>query len=222
MLIFNRKKAINNGQKANSPVLVLPWLINSNSFMQPPKYYLLFIVFVFMNCTPKTGQKILKNEKNNRPNSTLVLPEIREEQSELRPEITLSPKKQIIASLKTTPCYGKCPVYEIKFTRSQYVTWRGYANTARIGFYEARIEGKVLKEIEKKATMLRLFELDDIYPETGKFLEDYPAVVTHIYREGQEKRIVNIYDAPKALLDFENYLLEKTKGLEWSEIEEID
>ena len=190
--------------------------------MQPPKYYLLFIVLIFANCTPKMVQKIPTSNEIKEENPIVLLPEIEEEPSQILPEITHQRQNPIIASIKTTPCYGKCPVYEVKFSRSQYVTWRGYANTSRIGFYEARIEGKMLKEITKRAEALGLFDLEDIYPEKGEFLEDYPAVVTHIYSDDREKRIVNIYDAPDAVRTFEEYLIDLTKSLTWSEIDEVD
>jgi len=190
--------------------------------MQPPKYYLLFIVFIFANCTPKTVQKIPNSGESTIDNPVVLSPESTEENSQILPEITLETKNQIVASLKTTACYGKCPVYEVRFSNTQYVTWRGYANTSRIGYYEARIEGKLLEEIKKRAETLALFDLEEIYPKKGEFLEDYPAVITHIYSGEREKRIVNIYDAPDALRDFEEYLIEVTKKLVWSEIDEVD
>jgi hypothetical protein len=190
--------------------------------MQPPKYYLLFIVLIFANCTPKTVQKIPNSDGNKGENPVVLLPEVEEKPSAILPEITQRPKNPIIASLKTTPCYGKCPVYEVKFATSQYVTWRGYANTSRIGFYEARIEGKMLEEITKKAESLGLFDLEEMYPKKGEFLEDYPAVVTHVYSGDREKRIVNVYDAPDAVRAFEDYLIDLTKKLVWNEIDEVD
>ncbi len=190
--------------------------------MQPPKYYLLFIVLIFANCTPKTVQKIPNSDSNPIENPVVLLPEMEQKTSEILPEIILQPRNQIIASIKTTPCYGKCPVYEVKFSTTQYVTWRGYANTSRIGFYEARIEGKMLKEITKRAKALGLFDLEDVYPTKGEFLEDYPAVVTHIYSGEKEKRIVNFYDAPDAVRIFEDFLIDLTKELTWSEIDEVD
>ncbi|MGK0363351.1 MAG: hypothetical protein ACI85O_000396 [Saprospiraceae bacterium] len=190
--------------------------------MQPPKYYLLFIVFIFANCTPKTVQKIPTSNENKTENPVVLFPKIERESSHILPETILEAKNQIIASIKTTPCYGKCPVFEIRFSKSQYVTWRGYANTSRIGFYEARIEGKMLKEIERRAEALGLFELEETYPVKGEFLEDYPAVITHIYSGDREMRIFNVYDAPNAVRLFEEYLIGLTKKLTWSEIDEVD
>ena len=167
-------------------------------------------------------QKIPNSDGNKGENPVVLLPEVEEKPSAILPEITQRPKNPIIASLKTTPCYGKCPVYEVKFATSQYVTWRGYANTSRIGFYEARIEGKMLEEITKKAESLGLFDLEEMYPKKGEFLEDYPAVVTHVYSGDREKRIVNVYDAPDAVRAFEDYLIDLTKKLVWNEIDEVD
>jgi len=165
----------------------------------------------------------VKKIPNSSENPIVLLPEIEEETSEILPEIIDQPKSKMVATLKTTPCYGKCPVYEVKFSQSQYVTWRGYANTSRIGFYEARIEGKLLQEIEKRAEALGLFELEEeMYPVKGEFLEDYPAVITHIYSGEREKRIVHVYDAPDAVRIFEDYLIELTKKLVWEEIDEVD
>ena len=167
-------------------------------------------------------QKIPNSSESKEENPVVLLPEIEEEPSKILPEIIAQPQNPIIASIKTTPCYGKCPVYEVKFTRAQYVTWRGYANTSRIGFYEARIGGKELKEIRRRAEDLGLFDLEEMYPEKGEFLEDYPAVITHVYSGDREKRIVNVYDAPDAVRIFEEYLMELTKKLTWEEIDEVD
>lgn len=167
-------------------------------------------------------QKISTSDEIKAENPVVFAPEMEEEAPQTLPEITSPPLSPIIATIKTTPCYGKCPVYEVKFSRSQYVTWRGYANTSRIGFYEARIEGKLLEEIQKRAESLGLFDLEEMYPTQGEFLDDYPAVVTHVYSGDREKRIVNVYDAPAAVLVFEEYLIELTKKLSWSEIDEMD
>lgn len=188
--------------------------------MYPPKLLLLFIFSILFSCTKKTPDKL-----SAVPDKNTIKEQIKPVEKELgnRKNLPEVRTRGIVASLKKTPCYGKCPVYEIKFTENQYVLWRGYENTERIGYFEAKLPGKVLEQIKQKVRQENLFELEDFYPQQGEFLDDYPAVITHIYSpEGLEQRTVHVYDAPRGLKEFEDLLIESIKNLQWTEIVEVD
>lgn len=208
--------------------------------MQPPKFYLFFIILLCLGCSPKTGEKSADSELDETSGSEILPEDLLSDSLTVTSSVLLDTyiagKKdtstvvdsalpesdRVIATLKATPCYGKCPVYELKFWESQYVVRRGYAYTDNIGYYEAKIPGKVLEEIKRKARQSGLYAMEDRYPTTGEFLDDYPSVITHVFDNRDEKRIVNIYDAPPALTDFENFLLETVRDLKWVKAEEAD
>ena len=195
--------------------------------MYPPKSGLLFIFLLMFGCAPKSGDKLTKNSPVPVPAEEIptvldTVDRIDEALTGVQVEPIITQKNRVIATLKTTPCYGKCPVYELKFWENQYVVRRGYAHTDNIGRYEAKLPGKVAEEIRKRAEMSGLYEMENRYPNYGEFLEDYPSVIVHVFDAEKEKRIVDIYDAPQGLKDFENYLLSVTKNLVWTEIEEYE
>jgi type IV secretory pathway VirB10-like protein len=117
--------------------------------------------------------------------------------------------------LKKTPCFGKCPVFEVKIQEDGSALWVGTKNVERIGTFSAQISKETLEEIMKEAEKIQYFSFSETYPTNGKKIADFPMTISSINSANGARRIENNFDAPIALQAFEQYLFEKMDKLDW-------
>ncbi|MCF8246463.1 MAG: DUF6438 domain-containing protein [Saprospiraceae bacterium] len=131
-----------------------------------------------------------------------------------RPES--EPEKEVyqVAGYQKTACFGKCPVYQVKFYSDRKVTWYGQHNVERMGWFEAQATDAVLKDIRDKAHAANYWDFAGVYP-TDQKVADLPSTVTFIRTGDMEKTVVNTYQGPEELEAFENYLEGVINGLRW-------
>lgn len=131
-----------------------------------------------------------------------------------RPES--EPKKDAyqVVGYQKTACFGKCPVYQVKFYSDGKVTWFGQHNVERLGWHEAKATDALLKEIRDKAHAVNYWDFAGVYPE-GQRVADLPSTVTYIRTGDMEKSVVNTYQGPAELEAFEQYLESVINKLDW-------
>ncbi|MEO1258048.1 MAG: DUF6438 domain-containing protein [Bacteroidota bacterium] len=115
---------------------------------------------------------------------------------------------------KKTACFGKCPVYEVKFFTNNTATWNGKMNVDRMGLYEARLEGKMIRSIRDKAHELGFFDLHPEYPIEHK-VADLPSTITYVRIGDTEKIVKNTHEGPEKLAAFEAYIESIINKLNW-------
>lgn len=119
-----------------------------------------------------------------------------------------------VAGYQKTACFGKCPVYQVKFYSDGKVTWYGQMNVERLGWYTARADQQLLTEIKNKAHEAKFWDFSNNYP-TEIRVVDLPSTVTYIRVGDMEKTIVDTYQAPAELVAFEDYLAGIIAKLTW-------
>lgn len=119
-----------------------------------------------------------------------------------------------VAGYQKTACFGKCPVYQVKFFSDGKVTWYGQLNVERQGWHEARVDEKLLREIKDKSHELKFWDLSNNYP-IGQRVVDLPSTVTYVRAGDMEKTVVDTHQGPAELLQFEEYLAGIINKLEW-------
>lgn len=125
------------------------------------------------------------------------------------------PQKAVqLIGFQKTPCFGKCPVYEVKFFSDGKATWNGRMHTDRMGLYEAKVEKKLIKEIQVKADAMGYWDFYEKYP-TENQVVDLPTTITMVRVGDMTKTVKNTHEAPEKLEEFENYLSEVIEGLDW-------
>lgn len=122
---------------------------------------------------------------------------------------------RLLASLKRTACYGRCPVYEIQFYSNGQAIYLGEMNVPLQGIYLAYVPDSTVSQILEKARSINFFGLSDFYPENGKPIADLPQSITYLNDGRQEKTIVNNHLAPVGLLSFERLLDELAREIKW-------
>lgn len=122
------------------------------------------------------------------------------------PKETTEMQKTLKASLRRTPCYGRCPVYTIKLYDTGLATYKGDRFVDKVGGYQAMMPKETLALLRQKAEEVGYFKFADTYPRTGPQLLDLPACETYLEgRDGSEQRILNKNDAPNGLIEYEQY-----------------
>ena len=69
-----------------------------------------------------------------------------------------------------------------------------------------------------KAREIHFFELSDIYPTNAHTLDDLPRTIIYLNFDEKEKTVINNYDSPKALRQFEVFLEEEFAKVRWQAI----
>ncbi len=135
------------------------------------------------------------------------------------PEISnpLPPKREkyVLASIKKSPCYGKCPVFEARIYSDGEVVYNGIRHVDKIGVYHAYLTEIEMQSILQKAEALQFFQLAKNYPTDGEELIDFPNTVTYVKKGDEELKVKNNNEAPQNLLDFERFLLAFLERVEW-------
>ncbi len=124
-----------------------------------------------------------------------------------------------IASIKKTPCFGRCPVYEATLYSDNRLVYEGKQYTEREGTFEAKISNEQLKELLKFALAADFFKLSEMYPMEGRPIPDLPSTITYLKIGERENQVNNNHDAPQALRAYEKVFIKLFEELDWKEVE---
>lgn len=175
--------------------------------------YLLFLGLFLFACGPKTSVP--------QADTPVVIKDIDSGAEEKVEEVNTTDEDEgeepvyLLCELKRTSCYGKCPSFHVKLYSDGKVTYHGKAHVARKGQYVAFCEPQQFESIFTAAEQANYFVLRSQYPADGKHITDLPKTITYLKRNGLEKRIINQFDAPKDLVQFEKWLDAFFDSLQW-------
>jgi hypothetical protein len=82
----------------------------------------------------------------------------------------------VILSIERTPCFGRCPVFELKVYKNGYTTFEGKMNTDKQGLYMCNTKKEVLDSIFLRANTINFFNLQDEYDSP---VTDLPSAYKH-------------------------------------------
>ncbi|MEM7105195.1 MAG: DUF6438 domain-containing protein [Bacteroidota bacterium] len=174
----------------------------------------LLAVFYLVACSPKTGKELAGSkqtpvEVSNEPPLVPPPPSIPE------PE-TLAEEASLVASMEKRPCFGNCPVYELKVYDDGFVTFYGKAFVPKIGKYRAIASKSKIVDLMILAEEINYFSFNDQYPDKdNRIMYEFPVTVTYLKMEGQEKIIQNRHDGPVSLKRFEKIFESLFMELNW-------
>jgi hypothetical protein len=172
------------------------------------------ICLLFMACHPKVVPVATPATSGN--NSTETIVGTTPKEGTTQPELVVDlPTDAPVIFLKKTPCFGKCPVFEIRIAGNGAAEWKGTKNVERLGNYTAQIPAAIMAEIMTEAESIGYFKFESQYPANGKKIADFPLTITSIRFKNQEQIIENNFDAPPALQGFEQFLFQKLDQLDW-------
>jgi Domain of unknown function (DUF6438) len=126
----------------------------------------------------------------------------------------------LLASLHRSPCFGKCPAFSYELFSDGKVAYFGQSNVTRMGSYTAKVDDAFMKKIADKALSIKYLSLSDHYPTADIAVSDVPTVTTYIRVGNDGKKIINNYDPPRELTEFEQWLEAQFETLKWQAAKE--
>ena len=97
---------------------------------------------------------------------------------------------KLIASLERTPCYGKCPIYEIRVYENGIVLYNGKKFTEKEGCYYRRISKREVKGIQALFVSEGFSDLNNMYPSDIKSPSDLPSCIVRFYDNNNIAKVV--------------------------------
>jgi Domain of unknown function (DUF6438) len=122
---------------------------------------------------------------------------------------------KLMAKINRTPCYGKCPVFTIELFDNGIVKYNGVAFVDKKGIFTAKVTPEFIANIQSQAQSIKYLSLENKYPISPVVIADLPTTTTFIRIGGEGKQITNNFDAPRDLIDFENWLEHQFEQLNW-------
>lgn len=148
------------------------------------------------------GCRNVKNSEN-----TAVAPVEQSEQGDV----------SLFASIRKSPCYGTCPVYEMKIYSDGKVEYEGKRNVERIGKYTATISKEQMQKFVTVANEINYFKLEDKYDSP---ITDVPSTTTSLTIDGKTKEVYRRADYPNKILRFEALFEDLFELLEWNRVDD--
>ena len=184
---------------------------------------------VLVGACQKKTKDVLENPAADNPstNEITTIPEIEETkdtriQDSIAVDSGVPPKasipevaQRVMVSFKKTPCFGHCPVFEVRFYNDGYAIYKGDRFVDKLGVYQSNIDSFQINSILEKAQEIQFFDLADEYPESGRRIPDLPSTIIYLNDGKQDKKVIDNHNAPIALISFQNYLQTIVDKLDW-------
>ena len=185
-----------------------------------------FSSLIFLSCLIffACSKKISTTNAGNK-NTTDVMKPAPTPVSNLKPSTTGKStmpsdiEQNVVAMLKRTPCFGKCPSYELKVFDNGTATYTGFAFVEKIGKFEAHVSNDFISRLQQEAAKSAFNAFSEKYPVDGSTLTDIPSTISYVRMGKKGNRVANNYDAPKELMMFENWLENEIQNMEWKKLD---
>ena len=123
-----------------------------------------------------------------------------------------------MVSLQRSPCFGYCATFKIELFADGDAHFNGFAHVKRLGNYTAKADVAFMKRITNKALSIKYLSLLNKYPVGDIAISDVPTTTTYVRIGKDGKRIINNYDPPKELVEFEHWLEAEFETLSWQKV----
>lgn len=186
-------------------------------------YFGVAFILLIVSCSKKTVATVVKKEEPLVVEKTVIAPPptaIVETPKPETPPLSIPPNvdSNLLFSLQRTSCFGQCPAFKVEVFNTGKAIYNGIAYVKKPNKYETVVPTDIIKQIEKKALESRYLDWANKYPVYNAEISDIPSTISYIRLGNTGKMIVNNYDAPKELIEFERWVEKLLDGLDWQEI----
>ncbi len=123
----------------------------------------------------------------------------------------------LVFAMARTPCFGRCPTYEVQIYESGYATYSGESNVDRIGEYSAEPNPVLADSIIQKAQRIGFMMMLDSYD--NSLVTDLPSTYFKLNIGGQKKEIKCRISCPERLVEFGRAVEELLEESNWNRIQ---
>ncbi len=181
---------------------------------------LVILAVIFVACTPKVTEKAIDTNTNTEPVEEAKPVVEAKPERETPTEPTKSDREvYVMVKFKKTPCYGKCPMYNVELYNNGRVVYNGKKFVERVGTYEAKISEADVKMVKQKFFDIEFLDLPNEYPVDGQKIADLPSTIIDFRVGDMIKQVRDRHGAPDKLKDFEKWLADYFDGLAWVKTE---
>ncbi|HLP53245.1 MAG TPA: DUF6438 domain-containing protein [Chitinophagales bacterium] len=123
----------------------------------------------------------------------------------------------VVVSLERTPCFGRCPVYDIKLYENGLLLYNAVKNTDTTGCFYAVLNKDEVAAIKDKFNKSGFMQMADRYPEDNRAPSDLPSVVLYFNNGTAQKTVRDKrWETPIALAELQTTIEElvRTKKLQ--------
>jgi len=179
------------------------------------KYAFIIIVlsvFTFCNscCRKSSGDPDSVNNKN--------VSELPRFQTKLKASDTLALNTDTLLYFQKSACFGFCPTYDYLVYQNGMIRYYGRQHVDILGPRYSLVTESWWKEISEQIKKINFFSLANVYPiEERMYIPDLPNTIIIIKEYGKRKSVTDNHDAPKELKDFEIFLEEKFKQVNFNQ-----
>lgn len=124
----------------------------------------------------------------------------------------------LVFAMARTPCFGRCPTYELNIYESGYATYFGESNVDRIGEFSADIDPVLADSILQKAQRIGFMMMMDSYD--NSLVTDLPSTFFKLNIGGQKKEIKCRIGCPERLMEFGREVEELLNDGDWRRIKD--
>lgn len=119
-----------------------------------------------------------------------------------------------VARIQRTACFGRCPIYILTVYEDGRVLYEAQKWVENEGTFQAKTDPSKFKQLLSRAEEINYFALKNKYD--SEYVTDIPSTITTLRKDDELKQIVNRYEGPDELRDFEKYFDSLYLQLEWS------
>ena len=150
------------------------------------RFFSCFILFFFCSCV------VFQNQKNS--NELLT--------SSNSDNIEIS-DKSVLVKMKKTPCFGKCPYFEVIIFNDGSINYEGFSFVDNIGLFSSEINKKKIALIEDYIRRIDFFSLEEVYDAR---VSDLPSVIIEVNLHGKYHKVKGRYRVPEKFKLFTNFI----------------
>jgi len=173
---------------------------------------LLIILSIACKNKKETSKNVSKSMKAEQADSKPMMEDTDQDEKSAVKKIVFP--ENAIARLQRTPCFGRCPIYTLTVYEDGTVIYYAEKFVEKEGKFQAKVGEEKIRKLIKKAETIGYFEMKAKYDSDG--VTDVPSTITTLRRDDELKQIVNRFQGPEPLSEFENYFDDLFLNLEWS------
>ena len=125
-------------------------------------------------------------------------------------------QKKPLVKMRKTPCFGKCPYFEVSIFDDGLIKYEGFKFVDRIGLHSSKINKKQVALIEDFIRRIDFFSFDEVYDAR---VTDLPSIIIEINLNGEYHKVKGRYKIPEKFKLFTKFIDDLILGLEsWDQI----
>jgi len=137
------------------------------------------------------------------------------EETSVKTQKASDKQSSLVLSITTTPCFGKCPIYELSVFSNREVFFNGIRFTDIEGQQHGVLSQAQYDSIIEQANSAKLLEAKSEYDNPA--ITDLATTNIVFLQNGKKVTIKARYDVPKEIQDFVQFAYEMTSHVKWTE-----